>query len=54
MFGWIRDRRERMLDGVSVCEECGQACDAACRAREHRAAERDRALRLATTPGALG
>ena len=44
MFGWIRGRKERALDTAILCEDCGQVCDAGCRARAHRESERDRAL----------
>lgn len=37
-------RRGRRLRGVTYCERCGQACDAACRGRAARARDLDLAL----------
>lgn len=44
MWRWLRIGGPR--GAVTVCETCGSACDQACRARQLRDAQRDRAMSM--------
>lgn len=45
MRQWLRRRASARRRSVEICETCGTACDAGCRARAARDRARDQAVR---------